>query len=118
VNSFCQIFKDLNDGKKCSIKNIDDDASASSLHSMIIYGLVDYEDITKTNMNENDKHLARICAGQHKHEKAFDFKYLNEMNTLLLSRNQISNEDIINSRFSDGEEVVLDATLLDSLNSY
>jgi hypothetical protein len=118
VNSFCQIFKDLNDGKKCIIKNIDDDASASSLHSMIIYGLVDYEDITKTNMNENDKHLARICAGQHKHEKSFDFKYLNEMNTLLLSSNQISNEDIINSRFSDGEEVVLDATLLDSLNSY
>jgi len=119
VNAFCQIHSSMNEGiQKPTIKMDNNSIHPYSLHSLILYGLLDGDKVHKFDLSGDDMKLSEVCLESHIKSENHDFSYIDEVNTLLLPQVDMHNSDILNSRFSDLEDTVLDSTLLDDSYSY
>lgn len=119
VNAFCQLHSSIGDNIPCFTINIDKNfVYPYSIHSLMLYGLIDETSIHDLSLSANDMRLSKVCLESHFESKYHDFSYLDEVNTLLLPQVDMHNNDILNSRFSDLEDTVLDSTLLDDSYNY
>ncbi len=118
MNSFCQLYYSLCDEKPVFNYDSNIDYRPYSLHSLVIYGLIDIDDLNSVQLTGEDYDLLKICAENVLDIDENNFDYINEANSLQKPSIILPNADILNSRFSDLENTVLDSTLLDNFYSY